>query len=143
MGAVRGNAQATVSFSVPPSDGGSPITSYTVTASPGGATATGTGSPITITGLTNGTSYFFSVAATNAAGTGASSPASAAVTPATVPGAPTGVTAILGNGQATLSYSSPASNGGSLVTGYIVTLSPGGATLPRLPLLEGFFGPNR
>ena len=46
-----------------------------------------------MTGLTNGTSYTFTVTATNAAGTSTASAASAAATPATVPGAPTGVTA--------------------------------------------------
>src|SRR5262249_23018201 len=45
-----GDGQLTVNFDAPSSDGGAPITSYTVTASPGGATATGTGSPITVGG---------------------------------------------------------------------------------------------
>jgi fibronectin type III domain protein len=82
--ATAGNASATVSFTAPASNGGSPITSYTVTASPGGATATGSASPITVTGLTNGTSYTFTVTATNAIGTGPPSAASNAVTPAAV-----------------------------------------------------------
>jgi hypothetical protein len=74
------DGQATVDFTEPP-DGGSPITSYTVTASPGGATATGAGTELTVTGLTNGTSYTFTVAATNALGAGPASAASNAVTP--------------------------------------------------------------
>jgi hypothetical protein len=85
--ATAGNAQATVSFTPPASNGGSPITSYTVTASPGGRTASGTASPLTVTGLTNGTAYTFAVTATNAVGTGAASAASNSVTPAgTSPG---------------------------------------------------------
>ena len=57
----------------PASNGGSAITDYTVTSSPGSITAQGSASPITVTGLTNGTAYTFTVAATNAAGTGPSS----------------------------------------------------------------------
>jgi len=76
-----GNAKAAVTFSAPTSNGGSPITSYTVTASPGNAIATGSGSPITVTGLTNGTAYTFSVTATNGIGVGAASAASNSVTP--------------------------------------------------------------
>ena len=79
--ATAGNTQATVSFSASASDGGSPITSYTVTSTPGNLTATGASSPITVTGLTNGTPYTFTVHATNAAGPGPESSASNSVTP--------------------------------------------------------------
>jgi hypothetical protein len=79
--ATAGNTQASVAFTAPASNGGSSITGYTVAASPGGATATGAGSPITFTGLTNGTAYTFTVRATNGTGTGAPSASSNAVTP--------------------------------------------------------------
>lgn len=59
---------AKVSFTAPASSGSSPITSYTVTASPGGITATGTSSPLTLTGLTPQSAYTYSVVATNSAG---------------------------------------------------------------------------
>ena len=81
VSAIAGNGRATVTFQAPASDGGSAITSYTVSASPGGNTASGSSSPLTVTGLTNGTSYVFTVTATNAAGSGAASTSSAAVTP--------------------------------------------------------------
>src|SRR5205085_11149608 len=81
VSAVAGNAQATVSFSAPASTGGAAITSYTVTASPGGKTAGGSSGPITVTGLTNGTSYAFTVTPTSSVGTGPASSPSNAVTP--------------------------------------------------------------
>jgi fibronectin type 3 domain-containing protein len=75
----------------------------------------------TITGLTNGTTYTFKVAAANIVGTGAQSAASNAVTPIGFPGAPTIGTATAGNAQATVTWTAPASNGGSAITGYVVT----------------------
>ncbi|MFM2241827.1 MAG: hypothetical protein RLZ97_682, partial [Verrucomicrobiota bacterium] len=70
---------ATVAFTPPASDGGAAITSYTATSNPGGLTATGAGSPITVPGLVQGTSYTFTVTATNEVGTGPASAASNAV----------------------------------------------------------------
>ncbi|MBW0279260.1 hypothetical protein B4O99_06895, partial [Shewanella xiamenensis] len=79
--ATAGNAQATVSFSAPAFTGGDAITGYSLVSTPGGITASGTSSPITIMGLTNGTSYSFTVAAINSAGTSSASTASNAVKP--------------------------------------------------------------
>jgi methionine-rich copper-binding protein CopC len=78
--ATAGDRKAAVAFTTPAGNG-APITSYTVVASPGGKTATGTSSPIFVTGLTNGQDYTFTVKATNRAGTGPASPASDAVMP--------------------------------------------------------------
>lgn len=132
--ATGGIAQATVTFTAPVSDGGSAITGYTVTSLPAGgldSNAGTTGLSHTITGLTNGTSYTFTVTATNSVGTSVASAASNAVIPVaalTAPGAPTIGTATGGNTQATVTFTPPANNGGSPITGYTVTSSPGGKT---------------
>jgi len=79
--AAAGIGLAAVSFTPPVSDGGSTITNYTVTSTPGNHAATGAASPITVTGLTNGTAYSFTVTATNSVGTGNPSNPSNSVTP--------------------------------------------------------------
>ncbi len=79
--ATAGDGTATVTFSPPRSSGGPAVNGYTVTASPGGRTATGASSPITIGGLTNGVTYTFTARASNGIGTSASSAQSNAVTP--------------------------------------------------------------
>jgi hypothetical protein len=66
VSASAGDQQATVSFTAPTFQGVPPnITQYRVTSNPGAVTETGSASPITVTGLSNGTSYTFSVQATN------------------------------------------------------------------------------
>ncbi|GIQ71438.1 S-layer homology domain-containing protein [Xylanibacillus composti] len=117
----------TVAFDTP-NDGGSPITQYTVTSSPEGITNTGTASPITITGLTYGVDYTFTVTATNVMGTSAASAPSTPITPlAFAPEPPTNVAASPGNAEATVSFDTPFANG-SPITSYTVTSSPGNIT---------------
>jgi hypothetical protein len=74
--AVQGNTQVSVSWSAPGSDGGLPVTGYTVSAQAGGTTITHTlndpsATSAVIGGLTNGTAYIVTVAAVNPVGTGA------------------------------------------------------------------------
>ena len=92
--ATAGNCTATVSWTPPTDDGGSPISGYTITANPDGVTADAPAeaTSATVEGLTNGTSYTFTVAASNEAGPGAPSAASAPVTPVS----PTGSTECAG-----------------------------------------------
>jgi hypothetical protein len=89
VAAVAGNGQATVTFTPPANNGGSPVLYYVVTSNPPTADVSGAASPITVAGLTNNTSYTFTVKAVNALGTSTSSSASAAATPLSPPGAPT------------------------------------------------------
>ena len=121
-----GNGSVDLSWTAPAANGGSPVTGYTVTPYIGASAQTvqtfaSTATAQTVTGLTNGTAYTFRVAATTAAGTGAASAASAAITPRTVPGAPTGVSGTARDSSVDLTWTAPASNGGSAVTGYTVT----------------------
>lgn len=80
--ATAGNTSASIAFSAPAATGGAAITGYTVSCTGAGATktASGTTSPVAVTGLTNGTAYSCSVTATNSAGSGTAS-ATVSVTP--------------------------------------------------------------
>jgi hypothetical protein len=126
VGAAPGNGKASVSFTAPSWTGGANVTSYTVTATDttnpanGGQTLTGQSSPITVKGLTNGDSYEFTVVANNVVGAGSASAPSSAVVPATVPAAPVIGTAVAADGEATVSFTPPASDGGQAVTSYTV-----------------------
>jgi hypothetical protein len=124
------NGQSVVSWIAPASDGGSTITGYTVTANPGGQTCSWTSGALscTVTGLTNGTSYTFTVTATNAAGTSSASDASSGAVPRTVPGLPRSVSATVANASSVVSWSAPLSDGGATITRYTVTASPGGGS---------------
>ena len=124
VAASPGNGQATVTWS-PPSDSGTfPIDVYIVRTQPDGHTCSTATTTCTVTGLTNGTAYTFTVTASSAAGSGPASAASAPVTPRTVPAAPTGVAAEAANSQATITWSPPTDDGGSPITGYRVTTIP-------------------
>ena len=116
---------ASVPFTGPADFGDAAITSYTATSNPGGITGSNASSPISISGLTANTSYTFTVTATNSYGTSNASSASNSITTATTPGAPTSVTASDPgtDGYALVSWTAPASNGGSAITDYAVQYS--------------------
>jgi hypothetical protein len=126
--------QATVSWSAP-SDGGNPVLSYAVTASPGGETARVAGCPAptsaTVSGLTDGTSYTFTVTATNQTGTSAPSSPSSPVTPVGPPAVPANVEVTVGNGTAEVSWQAPFSDG-SPIGSYTVSVTPACASCTGL-----------
>ena len=118
LSATRGNRQVMLSWVQP--SGGAEVTDYEYERDVSGTwISTGsTDTDYTVTGLTNGQSYTFRVRAVNSAGRSAASTASASVTPATVPGAPTGLSATVSHEQVELNWTAPASNGGEPITDY-------------------------
>ncbi|HSN35936.1 MAG TPA: peroxidase family protein, partial [Arthrobacter sp.] len=130
--ATAGNSSATVTFTAPAPNGSSAITGFEVVVNTGGAavqTVTGiaaSANNTTVTGLTNGTSYTFQVRAVNQFGAGPLSAESNAVTPGpSVPEVPTGVTAIAGVASATVTWTAPANDGGSPITGSQIEVRTG------------------
>jgi hypothetical protein len=131
------NASLALFWTAPADNGGNAISSYTVHATPsgGGTTVSQTtqsvptqASPLTVSGLNNGTSYDVSVVATN--GAGDSGPVNGAGTPRTVPATPVSFVVTPNNGGLDLAWATPDS-GGSPITGYTATVTPhGGASLP-------------
>lgn len=126
--AVAGDTSVRVSWSPPPANGGPPVTGYKVTPYVGffplpAITYPASARSRLITGLTNGTTYRFKIAAVNAVGTGAASTASPPATPfvPSPPGAPTIATATTSGLSAVVSWTAPASTGGAAITGYVVT----------------------
>jgi hypothetical protein len=88
VSACAGDGYAEVQWTAPSANGG-PITSYSISSTPSSAGATvGAGSQTTVAGLTNGSSYAFTVTATNAYGSGPASNPSNTVVPNPLPGFP-------------------------------------------------------
>jgi hypothetical protein len=145
---VASNSAVTVSWN--PAQVNQPVTSYTVTTITAGPAVApvsvvpvaGSAFPPTsvlISGLVNGTSYTFTVSATNAAGTSPASAPSAPVTPpgVAVPAPPTGATAIPGDTQASVSFIVSPPPQGAPITSYAVTSNPGGIVVSIPPPASG------
>lgn len=134
--ATATNAQATIRFTAPASNGGSAILNYTATSS-GGQSGSCSGPAaciITVTGLGNGTPYTFTVTATNSAGTGVPSASSNSVTPA----ASKTYTALsaTGTGNITASFTGGGANCGYTVRDFvpvsgIASAPPAGLSFPQ------------
>lgn len=139
VSATAGDGQATVTFTAPVNKGlPAVILDYQVTSSPGGITATGSASPITVTGLTNDTAYTFTVKARNATGYGPASAASNSVTPQFPIPSTVEVMIVAGGGAGGQFYGAGGGGGGVLRsnaagiaitanTSYTVTVGAGGA----------------
>ncbi len=133
LNVTPGDTQVTLAWTAPGSDGGSAVTEYEYRVSDAAGSTWSpdwTGVPdgsdtgtdrsdersYTVTGLDNGVLHTFEVRAVNVVGEGA--PTTATSTPVTVPGAPASLMATAGDTQVTLSWTEPASDGGSAVTEY-------------------------
>lgn len=118
------NGAATVTFTA---QGPNAATSYTVTSYPGGLTATGSQSPLTVEGLTSALDYEFDVTATNSYGTSTPSGRSNNILITTVPATPSAPSASSPSaGNDDISWTAPA-NGGKAITNYHWTSSDGKA----------------
>ncbi len=131
VSATAGTGSALVSWSAP-SSGGTP-TGYTITPYIGSVAqatvpVTAPATSATVTGLTAGASYTFTVTASDAVGSGPASEPSNVVIPtsAAAPSAPSEVAAVAGNGSASVSWTAPA-NGGAQILKYTVTPYVGSA----------------
>src|SRR5271157_4135954 len=151
-----GSSQVVLNWVSPASNGGSPITNYTVYQGTiaGGErllVIIGNVTTYTITGLTNGVTYYYKVAAVNTVGTGSNS-TEASITPATVPsaprsltetpagtsGAPTGLTTTPGNAQVVLNWAAPGSSGGNQITlNWVPPASNGGSAVTGYDVYQG------
>jgi len=118
--AIGANKQITLSWSLPVSDGGSPVTNYTIyrgTVSGGESFLAQIGSNRNYvdTSLPDGQTYYYQVTARNTIGEGQRSNEANATT-WTIPGPPNSLAGVAGNGQVALTWLPPTSNGGSSVT---------------------------
>jgi len=120
---------ATVSWTTPASDGGHALVFYYIQTIPGGAQlqVPASQNSATVSGLTNGTTYWFKVNAQTSIGFSRLSAMSAPVVPAGLPGPAAQLAVAPGDRFATVTWHAAPSNGAT-INAYRVTASPGGAT---------------
>ena len=142
LAAVHGDTTASISFTQAAATPA--ITNYKYTINDADYTALNpvdADSPITITGLTNGTAYSIKLKAVNSDGDGAAS-AAVAVTPSAVPAAPSSLIATPGDNSASIAFTAGATNGAA-ITDYEYNVDGGvykalgdsasPVTIPNLP----------
>jgi predicted phage tail protein len=129
LNAAAENGEVNLSWTAPASDGGASVTSYDIYDSTtsgftlGAPPERSAGTSTSVTGLANGTTYYFRVTAVNQAGQSSASAQTSAtlatsVTRAAPPGAPTVLRAVAEDGEVSLSWTAPASDGGAPLTSY-------------------------
>ena len=141
---VSGNREIAVGWSMPSNNGGSAITGYKIDVSYGGAfinpsiyTDDGTFSTVINTNLTNGNMYFVYVSAINAAGV---SPVDISSTiPYYVPFAPSITSILSSNQEFVVNWNAPRFDGGSVITGYEIDVSFGGAFIQTIMVKPNTF----
>jgi titin len=131
------SGQVRLAWRAPGSTGGSPVTDYAIQRSRNGTTWTtirdgvSTARTFTMSGLVNGTSYRFRVAAKNALGLGPWS-ATVAATPRWKPTAPRALTKAVapapgvGSRQVKLSWDAPRTSNGARIKDYVIQRSVNG-----------------
>jgi hypothetical protein len=145
--ATPGNGTATVNWTAPSEPGTSPVLGYAISAAgPAGTPAVRTvlagwwATTATVSGLTNGVPYTFTVTALNMAGTGARSAPSnpvIPVAPAALPGAPRIGAASAGDGSLSVTWTAPRPTGGAPITGYLVSVYVGNQVVLQVPAGAG------
>ena len=133
---TNASGQVRLTWVSPLCDGGSTVTDYVIQRSPNGTTGwvtisdgVSTAAVYTVSGLVNGTRYYFRVHARNALGTSLPSNLTSAI-PRTMPSAPRSLTAAAtgASGQIRLAWYAPVSNGGVAISDYVIQRSPNGTT---------------
>ena len=134
--ATTSNGSVTVAFTALAATFNS-LTGYIATSMPGNITGSCIApcSSINVSGLTLGSSYTFTVAATNAAGFGRASVASNGVIPPTVSDAPVIGVATAGVSQVTVVFTPPSNNRGSAITGYTATCGANSSSGAGSPII--------